>query len=79
MDDNVRLMMDAADDVLDGIRKETQRLDIVMFALFEQAGEDTVDPEIPGMLTDAANHAKAATEGLSALRDYITDIAREIL
>jgi len=79
MDDNLRLMLDASDDLLDDIQRQTTKLDIVMSALYEQVEDDPVDPEVPGMLRDAADHAKNAIGGLMAFRDYLTDIAKELL
>lgn len=79
MDDNLRLMLDASSDLLDIIQRETTKLDIVMSALYEQADDDTTDPEIPGMLADAARHAKQSVDGLVAFADYLHDIGKELL
>ena len=79
MDDDLRLMLDASSDLLDDILRKTTKLDRVMSAFYEQVEDDPVDPEIPGMLRDAAEHAKDAMGGLMAFRDYLTDIAKEIL
>lgn len=79
MHDNLRTIMDASGDLLDHVRRETTKLDIVMSALYEQAHDDVNDPEIPGMLQDAASHAKQAQASLLAFRDYLSEIAREML
>ncbi|HEY7825047.1 MAG TPA: hypothetical protein VIG24_19560 [Acidimicrobiia bacterium] len=79
MNENLRTVLDASDDLLDDIRRQTSKLDIVMSALYEQVEDDPDDEELPGMLRDASEHATNALAGLMAFRDYLADIAKEIL
>lgn len=79
MNEHLREIMDASEDLLVLLNTETTKLYTVMSALYEQAEDDPTDPEIPGMLRDAANHAREANGFLLAFRDYLTDIAKELL
>ena len=79
MNDNLRMMLDASDDLLDTLRGEHAKLEQVMFALYEEIEDNPESSEVAPMLTDANNYAKAAEGTLVALRDYITDIGRELL
>jgi len=79
MDENLRLMVDAADDLMESTRSVVWKLEQTMFAIAEEADDDPTSAELPGLLTDAANLAKEAQGGIAAMRDYITDIARELL
>ena len=79
MNDNLRMMLDASDDLLDTLRGEQAKLEQVMFALYEEIEDNPESSEVAPMLTDANKYAKAAEGTLAALRDYITDIGRELL
>lgn len=79
MDENLRMMVDAADDLMESTRSEVWKLEQIMFAIAEEAEDDPNSDELPRMLTDAANLAKSAQGGIAAMRDYITDIGRELL
>lgn len=79
MDDNLRLMLDSASDLLDAIRKDMWKLEQAVFAIAEESEDDPSSEELPLMLSDASRHAKSCADGFAAVRDYITDIAKEIL
>lgn len=79
MDDNLRLMMDACNDLMESTRSQVWKLEQVLFALYEEAEDDPNSDEIPSILSDASKHAKHAQNGVLCLRDYITDIAKELL
>ena len=79
MDDNLRLMLDAANDLMEMTRSDIWKLEQEMFALREEAEDDPNSDEIPKILSDASRRAKAGQDGLMAMRDYITDIAKELM
>jgi len=79
MDDNLRLMLDAANDLMEMTRSDIWKLEQEMFALREEAEDDPNSDEIPKILADASRRAKAGQDGLMAMRDYITDIAKELM
>lgn len=79
MNDDLRLMLDAASDLIDGIRKDLWKLEQVVFAIGEESEDDPASDELPMMLADAAKYAANCAGGLMAARDYISDIAKEIL
>jgi len=79
MNDNLRMMLDASNDLLDTLRGEQAKLEQVMFALYEEIEDNPESSEVAPMLADANKYAKAAEGTLAALRDYITDIGRELL
>jgi hypothetical protein len=79
MDDNLRLMMDSANDLMESTRSQLWKLEQTLFALYEEAEDDPNSEEIPRLLSDASQHAKHSQNGLLCLRDYITDIAKELL
>jgi hypothetical protein len=79
MDDNLRRMLDAANDLMEMTRSEFWKLEQAMFALCEEAEDDPNSDEIPKIIADAFRRAKAGQDGLMAMRDYITDIAMELM
>jgi len=79
MNDGLRELLDTTDDLLTSLRAKNAKLEQVMFALYEEIeGQPGVVRGWP-MLADANNYAKAAEGTLVAVRDYITDIGRELL
>ena len=79
MDDNLRLMLDAANDLMEMTRSDIWKMEQDIFALREEAEDDPASDEIPKILSDASRRAKAAQDGLAAMRDYIADIAKELM
>ena len=79
MDDNLRLMIDAANDLMEHTRSRIWKLEQTLFALHEEAEDDPESDEIPKILADASEQAKHSQNGLLCIRDYITDIAKELL
>ena len=79
MDENLRMMLDASDDVLNDLLVQHAKLQQVMFALCEEIEDDRDGYEIAPMLADANKYAKQCERTIAAVRDYITDIGRELL
>jgi hypothetical protein len=79
MDDNLRTMIDAVNDLTERLHRDTWKLDQIMFALAEECEDNAESDEIPAMLHDAAKHVKAGQGSLAAVSDYITDIGKELL
>jgi len=79
MNDGLRELLDTTDDLLTSLRAKNAKLEQVMFALYEEIEDNPESSEVATMLADANNYAKAAEGTLVAVRDYITDIGRELL
>lgn len=79
MNDGLRELLDTTDDLLTSLRAKNAKLEQVMFALYEEIEDNPESSEVGPMLADANNYAKAAEGTLVAVRDYITDIGRELL
>lgn len=79
MNENLRSMLDAMNDLTEQVHKEAWKLDQTCFAIAEETEDDPASELIPGMLQDATEHVKNARGSLLAIADYITDVAKELL
>lgn len=79
MDDNLRIMLDALKELMEMTRSDIWKMEQDIFALREEIEDDLNSDEIPKILSDASRRAKAGQDGLMAIRDYITDIAKELM
>ena len=80
MDDNLRAMFDEMDATSDGLRAQTNRVEQILFALYEEV-EDPLGEgeELVGILTDAAHDLHALAGIVAMLSAQLTDIGKEIL
>jgi len=79
MDENLRLMLDSVDDLIVDAGKQLAKTAQVFTALYEEIEDGRASDELPGMLADTARHAYAAEGTLLAIRDYMSDIGKELL
>jgi len=79
MTEDLRMMLDSVDDLIIDTGKQLAKTAQVFAALYEEIEDDPASDELPGMLADTARHAWAAEGSLLAIRDYMSDIGRELL
>ncbi|HEY7824452.1 MAG TPA: hypothetical protein VIG24_16540 [Acidimicrobiia bacterium] len=79
MNEDLRAMMDATDDLIEDLKKTTWKLDQTFFALCEECEDNPDEDELVAMLRDLPPLIQSAEGALAAISDYVTDIAKEIL
>jgi len=79
MTEDLRMMLDSVDDLIIDAGRQLANLAQVFSAMYEEIEDDPASDELPGMLTDTARHAKNVEGTALVVRDYITDIGRELL
>lgn len=80
MNENLRAMFDTMDETRDGLRSHTNRVEQILFALYEEVEDPLGDgEELVGILTDAAHDLRTLAFVVEMLSAQLTDIGKEIL